>query len=180
MGVEEVLAKLVSDRSVKAAFHLNGEFYKKVIDEESSVIESSMGMPLVNRALQEVVKRKVAVCLFCYGDFETPSDHVMVLEDGIGNVVGHDVPACMMDRFKDDPEIFWLCDDFAVYPNRAASVEMLMVMLPLKVKFVGHEEGAKDPVLLYPATTTDILLRGLFGISMDEPIASAILAFDPM
>ncbi|MCL1978984.1 MAG: hypothetical protein FWG60_02360 [Methanomassiliicoccaceae archaeon] len=179
MGLKEILAKLGSERSIRAAFVLEEEIYGEVVKEEGSVTESSMGMPLINRALEEVLKRKVAVCIFCESAFEVPTDHVMVMEDGCGNRVGHDVPSCMADRFKDDPDIFWLCDDFAMYPDKAAMEEIFIVMLPQKVSIVGDDEGARDPVLLYPATTTDILLRKYFGISPDDPkIASAILAFD--
>ena len=178
MSIEQVIAKLCCENSVKCAFLLEGDFYGEFVEEESSVVESSMGMPLVNRALEEVRKREMAVCLFCKSSFEVPTDHVMVMEDMCGNVIGHDVPTCMADDFKDDPNIFWLCDDFAIYPNRTRD-DVVMVMLPQKVRFVGEKEGVKDPILLYPATTTDILLRELFHIPIDEPgIASAILAFN--
>jgi len=54
-----------------------------------------------------------------------------------------------------------------------------MVMLPQKVKSIGEKEGVKNAVLLYPSTTTDLILRKYYGISPGEPdIASAILAFD--
>ncbi|MDR1404411.1 MAG: hypothetical protein LBJ20_02430 [Candidatus Methanoplasma sp.] len=179
MGLEDVLARLGAERSVKAIFPLEGDFYKEVIMEEGSITESSFGMPIVNRALEEALRRDVAICLFCDGTFEVPTGHVMVMEDGCGNRIGHDVPVCMMDDFKDDPEIFWLCDDFAIYPQKAESQETFMIMLPQNVESVGKEEGVKNPILLYPATTTDIMLRKHFGIPLDDPkLASAILAFD--
>jgi hypothetical protein len=181
MGLEEVLAKLRTDKSVRAAFALEGDPFKEVVKEESSVKESSMGMPMINRALDEVLRRKFTVCIFVEYTFETPVDHIMMMEDGCGNIVGHDVPVCMIDKFKDDPEIVWLCDDFAMYPCKAQTEEMYIVMLPQKIGIVGAAEGAKDVVLLYPATTTDILLRKLFGVSPDDPkIATAILAYDPI
>ncbi len=179
MDLEKVLEKLRSDNSVAAAFLLEEDIYGEVVCEEGGVTESTFGMPLINRALEEVMKRSFAVCVFCDGSFEPPSDHVMIMEDGCGNLVGHDVPICKMDDFKDDPDIFWLCDDFAMFPHKAETQEMAMIMLPQKVCSLGEKDGVKDPVLLYPATTTDIILRKYFGISVDDPkIASAILAFD--
>jgi len=179
MGVEEVISKLCKDAAIKAAFPLDGDFFREVVEEEGAVDECTMGMPLDNRALEAVKKKKSAVCIFCYGTFEVPTDHVMMMEDGCGNIVGHDVPSCLMCKYKDDPDIVWLCDDFAMYPHKACSQEMIMVMLPQKAKCVGKEEGVRDPVLLYPATSTDILLRKHFGIPIDDPkIASAIIAFD--
>jgi len=178
VGIEEIIAKIGSNKSVKAVFLLEGDIYDEAIEEESSVLDTSMGMPLVNRALDEVRKRKCAVCLFCDGPLETPTGHVMVMEDVFGNVVGHDVPACMLDKFKDDPDIMWLCDDFAMFPGRAKTFDMVMVMLPRHTKTVGVDEGAKDPVILYPATTTDMILRKHFKMPHDPRLASAILAFD--
>ena len=179
MGLEEVLSKLSDNKAVKAVFPLKGNILNEMIYEEGSIIECSFGMPLANRALEAVRKKKHAVCIFCYSGFEVPTDHLMMMEDGCGNIVGHDVPPCLMCNYKDDPDIIWLCDDFAVYPHRAASEKMIMVMLPQKAKCVGKDEGVCDPVLLYPATTTDILLRQHFGISVCDPkIVSAILAFD--
>ncbi|MDR2698687.1 MAG: hypothetical protein LBB30_03295 [Candidatus Methanoplasma sp.] len=181
MGLEEVLAKLSTEKAIVAAFHLEGEFYEEVVEEEGSVTEGSMGMPLVNRALEEVLKRSTAVCIFVRSSFEAPTDHVMVMEDTCGNIVGHDVPACKMAEFKDDPSIIWLCDDFAIYPDRTEMHDIVMVMLPQRAKAIGEEEGAKDAVILYPATTTDIMLRMHFGIPLDDPkLASAIIAFDKL
>ncbi|AIZ56472.1 hypothetical protein Mpt1_c05840 [Candidatus Methanoplasma termitum] len=180
MGLEEVLSKICADKNVNSAFLLEGEFYEEVIEEESSIIECTFGMPLDNRALKEIKTKEMAICIFCYGSFEPPSDHVMVMEDCCGNWIGHDVPSCKMHQYKkDDPDIIWLCDDFAIYPNRAVSHEMVMAMLPLRVKCVGESEGVKDPVIMYPATSTDIMLRKHFGIPLgDARIASAIMAFN--
>ncbi len=179
MSVEAVLNRLKEENSVNGAFLLEGDFYDEVIAEESSVDTASMGMPLVNRALQETLKREHAVCIFCTGSFQVPVDHVMVLEDGDGNRVGHDVPMCKMEEYKDKEGIFWLCEDFAVYPNIATSEEMLMVMLPQRVDIIGDEEGIKNATILYPATTTDLMLKGHFGIPANDPtIASAIISFD--
>lgn len=177
MGVEAVLEKLRNDPYVKGAFILEGEFYKEVLAEEGSVTESSMGMPLVNRALEEVLKRNTSVCIFCQNGFEVPMEHVVVLEDRDGNRVGHDVPICMVNDFKDDQEIFWLCDDFVVYPQKASG-DISFIMLPQKVHIIGKDEGVENAVLMYPATTTDILLKKHFGIGPDMELASAILSFD--
>jgi len=177
MSLEEIIDKLRSEKSVKAVFLLEGDFYDDVIDEESSVTESTSGMHFVNRALEEVRKRGTAVCLFCEGALETMPGHVIVMEDSCGNTVGHDVPPSMICDFKEEPGMCWLSEDFVVYPDKAMD-DVMIVMLPRKVLFIGEKEGAGDPVLLYPATTTDIMLRRHFGIPLNSPhLASAILGF---
>jgi len=179
VGLKEVLDVLDTIDPVKAAFVLEGEFYHEVMEEERSVTDCAFGMPFVNRALEEVCKRKVSVCLFTGDNFEDVTEHIMIMEDIRGNIVGHDVPKCMMDDYKDNPEIVWLCDDFAMYPN-ADLFKVNMVMLPNNAKFVGEKEGVKDAIMLYPATTTDMLLKRHFGVPLNEKIWTAILAFNIM
>jgi len=177
VGLKEVLDVLGSIDFVKAAHVLEGEFYDRVMKEEGSVKECAFGMPFVNRALEEVCKRTVSLCLFTSGNFEDVTEHIMILEDAHGNIVGHDVPKCMADDFKDNEDIIWLSEDFALYTS-ANLFKANMVMLPNNAKFIGENEGVKDPVMLYPATTTDILLKEHFGVSVNERIWTAILAFD--
>jgi len=178
MGLESVISKLKEENGVRAVFHLTGEHLNAVVAEEQSVDTSSMGMPLVNRALEESLKRNTFVCIFCEYSFEHPTDHVMIMEDKKGNIVGHDVPECMMNKFKDDPDIIWLCDDFAIYPQNEMSEEVVIVMLPQKATIIGAAEGAEDPVILYPATTTDMLLREIFGTPEGKNTATTIIAFN--
>jgi hypothetical protein len=85
----------------------------------------------------------------------------------------------MTDRFKDAEDLFWLSDDFVMDPDKMGAHDIVMVMLPQKALTIGEREGVKDAVILYPAVTTDMILRRHFGIPPGEPdIASAILAFD--
>ena len=177
MGLKEVLDVLGSVNAVRSAFVLEGEFYERVMKAEGSVTECAFGMPFINRALEEVCKRSVSLCLFTSGNFEDVTEHIMILEDAHGKIVGHDVPKCMAGDYKDNEEIIWLSEDFALYPN-ADMWKVNMVMLPNKAKFVGEKEGVRDPVMLYPATTTDILLKEHFGVPLNERICTAILAFD--
>jgi hypothetical protein len=52
-------------------------------------------------------------------------------------------------------------------------------MLPQKISTINESDGAKDPIILYPAPTTDVILRKHFGIDTDDPdVASALLSFD--
>lgn len=178
MGLSSIISKLKEEKSVFNAFLLESDFYEEVIAEESSVTESSMGMQMVNKALEEVLKRDTALCVFCYSSFDIPTEHVLTMEDEEGNLVGHDVPICMTDCYKDEPGIFWLCEDFVMYPERASG-DVHVVMLPQRAKIIGESDGARDPVILYPATTTDIMLKKHFDSTVnDSSIATAILAFD--
>ena len=178
MGIQEVVDKLRKEDGVCEIFILEGDNFKAAIDEEKSVVESSMGMPMVNKALEECLKRNTFLCICCDYTFEQPTEHIMLMEDGDGNIIGHDIPICMIDDFKDREDIVWLCDDFAMFPQKATSEEMYIIMLPQHVNAIGPAEGVMDPVILYPATTTDMVLKKLFNMQDRPELATAILAFD--
>jgi hypothetical protein len=85
----------------------------------------------------------------------------------------------MIDKFKDDKNVIFLSEDFVLYPDRTDAGDVIMVMLPQKVTVVGEAEGVKDAVLIYPATTADLMLRKHFKVPLGGgAVASAILAFD--
>ena len=179
MGSKEVLDKIRSSTAIKAAYIMDGKLYKEFVREEGSVTGSDAGMPLDNRAFKEMLKRTTAVCLFSTGDFEEITEHIVIMEDPEGNMVGHDIPECMAGAFDNDPNLFFLSDDFVM--NMEANMrEVTMVLLPKKdVRCVGEAEGAKDVMIMFPAPTTDLLLRRHFGIRDDEKgIASSVLAFN--
>ena len=178
MGINEVIIKLRNSNGVRDVFLLEGESLRAVIDEEKSVDSSSMGMPMKNKALDECLKRNTFLCVYCDYTFEQPTEHIMLMEDGKGNIVGHDIPVCMANDFKDRDDIVWLCDDFAMFPLMAESEEMYIVMLPQKINTIGENEGAVDPVVLYPATTTDMVLKKIFGALDGPDVATAIIAFN--
>jgi hypothetical protein len=179
MVAESVLKKIRSREGVAHAFLLEGDALREALDEEAGVGTMS-GMPMENRALAECLRKEVAICMFCTGIFEESeaSEHIMIMEDSGGNVVGHDVSDEMIPLYKEDPEVFWLCDDFVMYPCKASIGDMKMVLLPKKIRSLGEADGVREPVILYPATTTDFILKRLFNIAADSKIASAILAFD--
>ncbi|MDR0524016.1 MAG: hypothetical protein LBG62_06325 [Candidatus Methanoplasma sp.] len=176
-GVEDVLSVLRSMDGVAAAFLLDGAALDAAVAEER-VAGTISGMPMENRALDECVRREVRVCLFCTGAFGDAEGRVLVMEDGDGNVLGHDVIGGRGAEADFGEDALWLSDDFVVFPGRRSAGGVRMVMLPRRVSSIGRAEGAGDPVLMYPSTGTDLLLKRLFRVPEGSKASSAILAFD--
>jgi hypothetical protein len=178
MSLETIIKKIRATEGVVDVFVLEGDVLDKVLDEEGNV-DTSIGMPLENRALEECIKKNTKVCVFCGYSFEQPTEHVMIMEDGNGNIVGHDIPIGSKDDPVSDPDAVWLSEDFVMFPGLMTADEVKVVMLPQKISTVNETDGAKDPMILYPAPTTDEILRKHFGIDVEDPdIASALIAFD--
>jgi len=177
MSAEDVAVKVRGVRGVKSAFVLDDATVKEIFDEEDSVVDTTFGMKMDNRALAECKKRSCHICVFCDSLFEVPVDHVMTMEDGDGRMVGFDIPKGREDEFRGRDDIIFLSDDFALSAD-AGMENLRVVMLPQKVVCVGEADGIRDPVLYYPVTTTDIRLKERFGIPDSRDTASSMLSFD--
>lgn len=177
MGLDEIIDRLNAEDSVHGAYVLDEETLRMVVDEESQVT-TTIGMPMENRAMAECLKRSTFVCVFCEYAFEVPTDHVMIMVDGSGNIMGHDIPRGKAAEYAGRTDVTWLSDDFVMYPD-AMGDDIKVVMLPQDVNVIGEREGAVKPVMVYPSTTTDIILKKRFGVdAVTSKLASALLAFD--
>lgn len=178
MDTERVLKHMKSVAGVHGAMVLDSETIAEVSAMEEGVTDTSFGMPLDNRALEACRKKAVWLCLFCDYTFEQPTDHVMLMEDENGNVIGFDIPPGKQDSFIDREDLVWLSDDFVLKGDAEGDVSKV-VMMPQKLSCIGSEAGVKDAIVFYPNTATDGHLRDKLEYKDEAPgIASAIMAFD--
>lgn len=180
MSLEEVLNRIKADPNVHSVFLMDEDMVARMNAEESTV-NTSIGLPLDNKALRACMEKKCFVCIFCYGKFDPPKDHVMLMVDGNGKVVGFDIPPGKEGEYSGRGDLVWLSDDFVMDVSCGMGDDICVVMNPQKVTVVGASEGVSDPILFYPSTTTDLLLRAEYGIDPnDSRIASAVMAYDPI
>jgi hypothetical protein len=179
MGFEDALSKVKSAKGVINAFPMDGPILESVCAEEDSV-RLSGGMILENRALDECLRRNVHICVFSRDFFEPMSDITMLMEDAFGNVVGHDVPECMIEEYKCRTDIVWLSDSFVLYPNVTSRSEPRLVMLPRKVRLIGAADGVFGAVGYYPSITSHNILREHFVIGDDPDVSSMIIGMDTL
>lgn len=175
MTTEDVRNKLLSTDGVKLAFIPDEETIRSIFEQEDVIMDTTFGMPLDNRALKACMERDGHIIVFSTYAFETPTEHVMTMEDDDGNLVGFDIPHGKESEYQDDENLMWLCDDFVLRTDGEATK---VVMLPQSTGCIGCEEGVCDAVIFYPATTTDQYLREKYGVDMmDSNIASAMVSF---
>lgn len=170
------MARLESLGRVRSVHHIENDTVAMIAEEEGSVRTSS-GMPFQNLALDAFMAHSDFLCVFCTDDIEPSSDHVLAMMDGDDRMVGFDIPRGREAEFKDRQDLVWLSDDFAMYPN-AFDGDVRMVMMPHKITIIGRSEGIVDPILFYPSTTVDQMLKRVYGIEDDLGLASALVSFD--
>lgn len=178
MDFGKIKEKLLRTPGVVLVFETDDETFGKVAEMESGIQDTTFGMPLDNRALAKSMGQECRMVLFCDMRFQPPADHVMVMYNAAGEMVAFDVPHGRISEFENDPDLVWLCEDFVMRPD-ALSEAKAMTMLPQRIDCIGEAEGVRDPVVFYPALTTDTYLREKYGVDpMNADIASAILSFD--
>lgn len=177
MVLEDFLRYVKELNGVLDAFIPDDSTMESIFALESNVEDTSFGTPMDNRALAESKKRLKHIIVFCNYAFSVPTDHVMVMEDADGCIVGFDIPPGKQEEYIDRTDLVWLSDDFVLVMNGKDMAKV--VMLPQKLDFVNGKYDVDNAILFYPVTTTDIFLKEKFKMDKSSPsIASAVLSFD--
>lgn len=178
MDVQRIVEALSCKSGIVSVVVPDGPVLNEIFEMEACIEDTSFGMPMDNRALEACKSRSMHVIVFCEYTFEPPTDHVMIMEDENGNMVGFDIPVGRQEEYIDRTDIVMLSDDFALLANAESDIAKV-VMLPQDAKCIGAEEGIRDPVIFYPATTTDMYIKDKYGVDISAShIASALISFD--
>lgn len=178
MDVQRIVEALSCKSGIISVVVPDGPVLNEIFEMEACIEDTSFGMPMDNRALEVCKNRSMHVIVFCEYTFEPPTDHVMIMEDENGNMVGFDIPVGRQEEYIDRTDIVMLSDDFALLANAESEIAKV-VMLPQDAKCIGAEEGIRDPVIFYPATTTDMYIKDKYGVDISAShIASALISFD--
>ncbi|UAL07338.1 MAG: hypothetical protein KRP56_05760 [Candidatus Methanogranum gryphiswaldense] len=180
MDIDKIMVTLSSASGIRKVIVPDKDVVEEIFDREGCIEDTTFGMPMDNRALAACKERSMHIVVFCDYNFEVPTDHVMTMEDDRGNIVGFDIPAGKQEEYIDRTDIVWLSDDFVLSTNADSDIAKV-VMHPQKVRCIGEGEGVRDPIIFYPATTTDVFLKERFGVDINSAnIASALLSFNKL
>ena len=162
---------------VIAAEQLDDEAMKVVTGIETSIRTVSGGMRIENRGILDCAGMSRNYVLFCGSGFPRPEQVTMEMVDDAGEVVGHDVPPCMVDSFRSRDDVLWMSDGFVLYPGLVCDRDVRMVMLSSRMKVSGPL-GEFDVRSFYPSASSAEYLLGLFGREPDRSVAAVILGVD--
>ena len=175
MTEEDIARRLKTVAGVHDAIAPPRDVLAEAFSMEAGIGDTTFGMPLENRALEECIRRDACVCVLCDHSFEKPTDHVMTMEDCNGRMVAYDIPAGRKGDYAEKKNLIWISDDFVMEADGEA---VKMVMLPQRTRCICEADGVRDAVIFYPATTTDAYLRKQLGyMNNDSRLATALVAF---
>ena len=162
---------------VIATEQLDDEAMRVVTGIETSIRTVSGGMRIENRGILDCAGMSRNYVLFCGSGFPRPEQVTMEMVDDAGEVVGHDVPPCMVDAFRSRDDVIWMSDGFVLYPGLVCDRDVRMVMLSSRMKVSGPL-GEFDVRSFYPSASSAEYLLGLFGREPDRSVAAVILGVD--
>ncbi len=173
----DLIEALTALDGVIAAEQLDDEAMKVVTGIETSIRTVSGGMRIENRGILDCAGMSRNYVLFCGSGFPRPEQVTMEMVDDAGEVVGHDVPPCMVDAFRSRDDVLWMSDGFVLYPGLVCDRDVRMVMLSSRMKVSGPL-GEFDVRSFYPSASSAEYLLGLFGHEPDRSVAAVILGVD--
>lgn len=173
----DLIEALTALDGVIAAEQLDDEAMKVVTGIETSIRTVSGGMRIENRGILDCAGMSRNYVLFCGSGFPRPEQVTMEMVDDAGEVVGHDVPPCMVDAFRSRDDVLWMSDGFILYPGLVCDRDVRMVMLSSRMK-VSEPLGEFDVRSFYPSASSAEYLLGLFGREPDRSVAAVILGVD--
>lgn len=173
----DLIEALTALDGVIAAEQLDDEAMKVVTGIETSIRTVSGGMRIENRGILDCAGMNRNYVLFCGSGFPRPEQVTMEMVDDAGEVVGHDVPPCMVDAFRSRDDVIWMSDGFVLYPGLVCDRDVRMVMLSSRMKVSGPL-GEFDVRSFYPSASSAEYLLGLFGREPDRSVAAVILGVD--
>ena len=173
-----VISKIINDVEGAVDAKLMDDNIARAILDEEATVRSTVGVDVVNRAFQEVFKRKVKICVFCDRKISTHDDSTLTLEDPDGNVLGRILSKRMIQEYKDRTDVIWVSDDFVMFPNIVPTGKEQFILHPMTFPVIDENDGCKDVVLCSPAPSSDIILKKYFGVSLMADLATMVVGYD--
>lgn len=176
-GSPEPVEALLSMDGVIAVEPVGREVLDRVVEIETSIKCVSGGMRIDNRGILDFKDMDRVYVMFCDRTFPRPDQVTMEMVDDAGNVVGHDVPPCMVQRFRSRDDVIWMGDGFVLYPGLVGNGDVTMVMLSSGLS-IRTGEGEVDARMFYPSVESAELLGTMFG-HLDSKVAAVIVGVSP-
>ncbi len=178
MLLEEILGRLREEVGAVRVEVMPDDLCEKIVAEEATV-EAAMGnMPVINTGLDECMGRDVRICVFENDEFWHPAIRTMRMVGEDGQEVGHDLTPDEIPEFMKRSDVMFISDDFVMYPEveiaGTPSMEMLAVEYVCRDGWIPREQ---KPIIWYPSSTSDEIIRRYFG-QPDDGTATGMLALN--
>jgi len=176
--MEDIVSRIREMRGVVHVFPLNDTCRDRIWDIEKD-IKAALGIPVINKGVEECLARKHIICIIKKASFRPPPEPTVMLVSDDGVVLGEEVLPHVKKKFLENvkEEIIWLSEEFVLYPDRRGGRREYFVMPPVSFPEV-EEMGMQNVVSCSPAAPADMMLRQMHGYEDDPKLASILVGFD--
>lgn len=173
-----IISRIKEMRGSVYVFPLNEECRERILDIEGN-ITGVLGIKVINKGVDECLKRQHVVCIIKKASFRPPPEPTVMLISDDGVVLGEEILPHFKKEFlanvKED--IIWLSEEFVMYPERKGNKSEYFIMPPVSFPEV-EELGMLDVVSCSPSAPADMMLREMHGYEDDAKLASILVGFD--
>lgn len=177
MADSERIAEIVrSLPSVSKVFIPSEDEMDRVFSAEGAVRTGS-GMRMRNDSLAESMKRPEHLIVVHGENLEHRIPHHSITwETDTGRTVAFDVPDDLRQEVEGRDDLIWISEDFAMVSS-ADIEDVVCVLHPAPIGFIGEKDGVRDPIIMYPATPVDQLIRRMYSVDPSPKYATAVLSY---
>lgn len=177
-SMNDVLELLKGMRGTVYAFVLNDDCRGKIWDIEKD-IKAALGIPVINKGVEECLKRKHVVCIIKKASFRPPPEPTVMLLTDTGVVLGEEILPPYKKKFLENirEEYMWLSEEFVIYPERRGGQKEFFIMPPVSFPEV-EALGFHNVVSCSPSAPSDMMLREMHGYQDDAKLASILIGFN--
>lgn len=178
VSTDDVVEMLRGMKGVVNAFVLDDGCRSQIREIEKD-IKAALGIPVINKGVEECLDRQHVVCIIKKASFRPPPEPTVMLLTDTGVVLGEEILPPFKKQFLEcnKEEIMWLSDEFVMYPNRRGGRKEFFVMPPVSFPEV-EEMGMKDVVSCSASAPSDMMLRAKYGLEDDPKLASVLIGFN--
>ncbi|MEM3736513.1 MAG: hypothetical protein QXJ75_00255 [Candidatus Bathyarchaeia archaeon] len=183
--VDRVIEWLKGRRGVRAVYHLAQEDKAKVLkveEEAGRKVLAKLGRG-DNQGLKSALSRDISLVLITDAEFEWPegSEVLLIWE---GDVFGMEVnDPRELEDFKRRGDVV-IMGNFVIFRDKIPPIRQLvanapLVVFPPKPLPKLEEAGARNAVIGFPSPPTDLLLKKMLKISVeDRLLGTAVVGFN--
>lgn len=189
MSTTTELIKLIKEEpGVMIAELMDDEMKKQVLQHEMKRLDELV--PFINQGMEEAFEEEEAIVIIINNDEKV--DRVIesyeqdntsfTLRTESGQIIGETIyDEEELEELRDDPNVFFLSDNFVTYQNLATPGEkQFFVMSSTDSSFFTDkdlESLVSSIKVAIPSTITDHYIKDVFDISHEERIGTLIIGF---
>jgi hypothetical protein len=176
-AIDEALVIIKGMKGTRITIPLTKKDIEEVLTTERGV-KSQMGTKVFNVGLEETMKRDHVICIIKDVTFRPPPEPTVYMIDDEGEILGTEVLPGEHKRYKEMPNVLFLCQDFIVFTDKKQKSREHWMMPPVSFPELTTIMGVTEVVSCSPSPPSDMIIKANYGLEDDPKLASILIGFN--